>query len=104
MGPISGDPIKFHAAFIVICKQSKETFPAKDLVSYGRVGTSTKKTVVIATKHPAEDGAESRVSYQSLQFMDTYEANPSTSKGWSVFLQPITSDQYFFDNTLLLLQ
>lgn len=62
---IIGDPAKFHAEFIVLCVENQETLSAKDIVTLGRIGTSTKKTFAFAT----ELGGS--IVYQSLQWMDS---------------------------------
>ncbi|KAL1464577.1 hypothetical protein WDU94_004209 [Cyamophila willieti] len=60
-----GDPSKFHAQFIVICKDQKDTFQASELAMYSRIGTNVKKTVVIASCDTA-----GQVIYQSLSWAD----------------------------------
>jgi tRNA-splicing endonuclease subunit Sen34 len=63
-----GDPIKFHAQFLVICADSNEALPATDLVALGRLGTSVRKTVVLSSL--SDDG--NIVMYQSLQWNATF--------------------------------
>ena len=58
-----GDPLRFHSYFIVIILESGKTFTALELLAYGRLGTSVKKTVVIASEDLSD---ECYVKYQSL--------------------------------------
>lgn len=60
-----GDPCKFHAQYIIICKYHDETFKAAELAMYGRVGSNAKKTVVIASLN-----LTGQVVYQSLSWAD----------------------------------
>jgi tRNA splicing endonuclease len=59
-----GDPIKFHAQFLVVCMDDSGALPATDLVALGRLGTSVRKTVVLS--YLSDDG--NTVKYQSLQW------------------------------------
>ncbi|PNF37704.1 tRNA-splicing endonuclease subunit Sen34 [Cryptotermes secundus] len=63
-----GDPIKFHAQFLVVCTDSNEALPATDLVALGRLGTSVRKTVVLSSL--SDDG--NTVLYQSLKWNATF--------------------------------
>jgi tRNA-splicing endonuclease subunit Sen34 len=63
-----GDPIKFHAQFLVVCIESNETLPATDLVALGRLGTSVRKTVILSSL--SDDG--NSIMYQSLQWNATF--------------------------------
>ncbi|XP_055945038.1 tRNA-splicing endonuclease subunit Sen34-like isoform X1 [Argiope bruennichi] len=58
-----GDPLKYHALFIIVCKCHGERFQGSDLVVYGRLGHQVKKTVVLATQN--EQG---KVEYISLSW------------------------------------
>ncbi|KAI5754205.1 hypothetical protein M8J77_006752 [Diaphorina citri] len=60
-----GDPSKFHAEYIVICRCHTETFKAAELAMYGRVGSNAKKKVVIGSLNP-----NGQVMYQSLSWAD----------------------------------
>lgn len=62
---LSGDPSKFHAEYIVICRCHTETFKAAELAMYGRVGSNAKKKVVIGSLNP-----NGQVMYQSLSWAD----------------------------------
>ncbi|XP_021939720.1 tRNA-splicing endonuclease subunit Sen34 [Zootermopsis nevadensis] len=59
-----GDPVKFHAQFLVICIDRNEALSATDLVALGRLGTSVRKTVILSSL--LDDG--NSVMYQSLQW------------------------------------
>lgn len=58
--------MKFHACFIVICITSHSKISPKDIITYSRIGSSTRKTVVLATKN------ENTVAYQSLQWIESH--------------------------------
>ncbi|XP_035477883.1 tRNA-splicing endonuclease subunit Sen34 isoform X1 [Scophthalmus maximus] len=58
-----GDPLRFHAHFIVICLSLEESIGVLDVLSVARLGSSVKKTVLLCS--PAADGA---VLYTSLQW------------------------------------
>ncbi|XP_046673420.1 tRNA-splicing endonuclease subunit Sen34 [Homalodisca vitripennis] len=61
-----GDPVKFHAQFLVVCKDYNETFSTVDFISYARLGSISRKTFVIATK-PSDS---ENVVYQSIQWAE----------------------------------
>jgi len=63
-----GDPVKFHAQFLVVCIDSSESLSAADLVALGRLGTSVRKTVGLSSL--SDDG--NSVMYQSLQWNATF--------------------------------
>ncbi|XP_015915557.1 tRNA-splicing endonuclease subunit Sen34 isoform X2 [Parasteatoda tepidariorum] len=44
-----GDPIKYHAVFIVVCVLFSAKFQALDVLMYGRLGHQVKKTVALAS-------------------------------------------------------
>ncbi|GIY35623.1 tRNA-splicing endonuclease subunit Sen34 [Caerostris extrusa] len=44
-----GDPLKYHALFIVVCMCEEQTLQGYDLVVYGRLGHQVKKTVILAS-------------------------------------------------------
>ncbi|XP_035229014.1 tRNA-splicing endonuclease subunit Sen34-like [Stegodyphus dumicola] len=48
-----GDPLKYHALYIVICITNTTEFQATDIVTYGRLGHQVKKTVVLASLNEA---------------------------------------------------
>lgn len=43
-----GDPLQFHAHYVVIVKSEEDKMLPFDLISYGRLGVTVKKTPVIA--------------------------------------------------------
>ncbi|XP_064480307.1 tRNA-splicing endonuclease subunit Sen34-like [Ornithodoros turicata] len=57
-----GNPLRYHAYGIVVCVESQQEFTGLDAVSWGRLGNSVHKTVVLAT---VEDGA---VVYLSIRW------------------------------------
>lgn len=60
-----GDPIQFHAKYIVICCENDEIYTdEKDLVAKSRLGTSVKKTVLLATY----DKDENKVKYKAIKW------------------------------------
>lgn len=63
-----GDPSQYHASYIIMCKTNDEQIGCKELVSHGRIGTCTRKIVVIATKNFEKN--ESNVTYLSLQWIE----------------------------------
>ena len=62
-----GDPVKFHAQFLVICIERDEVLAPTELVALGRLGTSVRKSVLLASF--SED--ESSIMYQTLQWNET---------------------------------
>ncbi|XP_059473283.1 tRNA-splicing endonuclease subunit Sen34 [Neocloeon triangulifer] len=66
-----GDPLKFHAQYIVTCRLPEESIPALELIALCRVGTSVKKAVILAT-FDTDDGnseEEETVTYQTLNWV-----------------------------------
>lgn len=59
-----GDPICFHAIFIVKCVDSDRTISPTELVAFGRLGVSVKKRAVLAS---LQDG---RVNYLTINWID----------------------------------
>ncbi|XP_066145635.1 uncharacterized protein Tsen34 [Euwallacea fornicatus] len=59
-----GDPIIYHAIFIVKCIESERTFTPTELVAFGRLGVSVKKGAVLAS---VKDGC---VSYVAINWID----------------------------------
>ncbi|XP_075223089.1 tRNA splicing endonuclease subunit 34 [Lycorma delicatula] len=60
-----GDPVKFHAQFIVVCLDMQTKLTASDIITYGRLGSSTRKTVAIASLE-----RNSSITYQSLSWAE----------------------------------
>ncbi|KAG8192998.1 hypothetical protein JTE90_028118 [Oedothorax gibbosus] len=58
-----GDPLKYHALFIVVCKGPLDRFQGSDIVVYGRLGHQVKKTVALASVN-----AEGNVEYISINW------------------------------------
>ncbi|KAJ3590461.1 hypothetical protein NHX12_008412 [Muraenolepis orangiensis] len=59
-----GDPLRFHAHFIVVCLALEEELPLLDILAVARLGSNVKKTVLLCSPGP---GA-SPVHYTSLQW------------------------------------
>ncbi|XP_066994386.2 tRNA-splicing endonuclease subunit Sen34 [Anabrus simplex] len=62
-----GDPVKFHAQFLVVCIQKDSPITPAQLVAYGRLGTSVRKTVLLASLSTKGE----KVIYQSLKWNGT---------------------------------
>lgn len=60
---LTGDPLKYHALFIVVCKSQEDKFQGSDIVVYGRLGHQVKKTVALASLN--DDG---NVEYISINW------------------------------------
>ncbi|PSN33817.1 hypothetical protein C0J52_19369 [Blattella germanica] len=63
-----GDPIKFHSQFMVTCIDGNTPLTTTELIALGRMGTSVRKTVVLASL--SHDGTS--VQYQSLQWNNNF--------------------------------
>lgn len=62
-----GDPIAYHAAYIVRCVENPNAkLSPSELVAFGRLGTSVKKKAVFASMDDNEV-----VSYLAVNWMDT---------------------------------
>ncbi|XP_052122093.1 tRNA-splicing endonuclease subunit Sen34 isoform X2 [Frankliniella occidentalis] len=59
-----GDPVKFHSHFIVVCVSYTNSMSVHQLISYGRLGSSVRKTVVLASL--PQDSSE--VKFQSIKW------------------------------------
>ncbi|XP_024086215.1 tRNA-splicing endonuclease subunit Sen34 [Cimex lectularius] len=57
-----GEPLKFHAFFIILCALENQNLPLTKLVTHTRLATMTKKTFVIASEQ------EGRIFYSSFQW------------------------------------
>ncbi|CAH2319235.1 tRNA-splicing endonuclease subunit Sen34 [Pelobates cultripes] len=57
-----GDPMRFHAHFIIICYPYNKDIPMTDIITAGRLGTNVKKTVLLCSPN------EGTVNYTSLQW------------------------------------
>ncbi|KAL1115608.1 hypothetical protein AAG570_005898 [Ranatra chinensis] len=60
-----GDPVKFHAFAIVQCRDHTDPIPMVDLIAHSRIGSTTRKTFVIASQR--EDG---EIAYHSVRLGD----------------------------------
>ena len=58
-----GDPLRYHSKFIVVAMDTKEKMTSQQLVVYGRLGSSVKKTVVLGSVDDKRD-----VNYVSLSW------------------------------------
>lgn len=58
-----GDPIKFHAMFIVIILEKTKKLQMQDIVTYGRLGHSVRKTVVLTFLNDFNE-----ITYHSVQW------------------------------------
>ncbi|KAJ1525625.1 hypothetical protein ONE63_008844 [Megalurothrips usitatus] len=59
-----GDPVKFHSQFIVLCVSHSKVLTVHELVSFGRIGSSVRKSFVLASS-PNDSG---EVIYQSIKW------------------------------------
>jgi len=60
-----GDPIQFHAKYVVICCEDPiSAMDEKDLVARSRLGTSVKKTVLLATCQDEE------IKYKAIKWTE----------------------------------
>ena len=59
-----GDPIQFHAKYVVICQDSPEQSSEIDLTARSRLATSTKKTVIFASLK------SSKITYQAVKWSE----------------------------------
>lgn len=60
----TSDPLRYHSNFIVVILEKNESLTSKQMVYYGRLGSSVKKTVSLASF--SED--DSSVTFISLQW------------------------------------
>ncbi|CAB0019389.1 unnamed protein product [Nesidiocoris tenuis] len=58
-----GDPLKFHAFYVVVVHLPENSISPLDLVRHARLGTHTKKTFVIASTN-----SENRIIYSSFEW------------------------------------
>ena len=66
-----GDPVLFHAAYIVICQVQKsldeEKLSEKLLVARCRLGTAVKKTILLASFDRTKSGTnENKIKFKRL--------------------------------------
>ena len=60
-----GEPTKYHSSYLVLVVQSSEHFPPQMLLSYGRLGSGVKKTVLLAI---VDEQNNFSVRYQSISW------------------------------------
>ncbi|XP_065070001.1 tRNA-splicing endonuclease subunit Sen34-like [Rhopilema esculentum] len=60
-----GEPTKYHSSYLVLVVQSSEHFPSQVLLSYGRLGSGVKKTVLLAIVDEKDNFS---VRYQSISW------------------------------------
>ncbi len=66
-----GDPLRYHAKFVVICKENIrstediEAIGQRDLVAMSRLGTTVKKTVMISFLDQ-----DDQVKFKTLKWTD----------------------------------
>ncbi|KAF4516379.1 hypothetical protein B566_EDAN008502 [Ephemera danica] len=58
-----GDPMKFHAQYIVLCRDQDQPMTGTELAAICRLGTSVRKSIVLATLD-----AEGEINYQTIQW------------------------------------
>lgn len=63
-----GDPVKFHAMYIVRCMSTTTKLSLPQIVAYGRLGVSVNKLSVLATQNQ-----DKQVEYQTLQWHETLQ-------------------------------
>lgn len=59
-----GDPICFHAVFIVKCVENDRTITPSEIVAFGRLGTAVKKRAVLASL------IDNEISYITINWID----------------------------------
>ena len=64
-----GDPIQFHAKYVVICQDSPEKCSETDLTTRSRLATSTKKTVIFASLKSSGQDTQ-KVKYQAIKWAE----------------------------------
>lgn len=63
---VPGDPVKFHALYMVRCVKKEKLFHPTAIVAYGRLAVGVNKLAVYAYLN-----AEKKVKYQTLQWHDS---------------------------------
>ena len=53
-----GDPLNYHAQFIVLCLEFDEFFQTHKIASLGRLGNSVKKDILLSTYNSKENVVE----------------------------------------------
>lgn len=65
---LSGDPLRFHAYFIVVCISMDESMPLCDVLAIARLGSNVKKTVLLCSSGGSQEDDGEEVVYTSLQW------------------------------------
>ncbi|KAM3875070.1 tRNA-splicing endonuclease subunit Sen34 [Diretmus argenteus] len=63
-----GDPLRFHAHFIAVCLSMDESSSLLDILAVARLGSNVKKTVLLCSPGPGQEGGGEEVVYTSLQW------------------------------------
>ncbi|CDQ69259.1 tRNA-splicing endonuclease subunit Sen34 [Oncorhynchus mykiss] len=63
-----GDPLRFHAYFIVVCISMDESMPLCDVLAIARLGSNVKKTVLLCSSGGSQEDDGEEVVYTSLQW------------------------------------
>ena len=61
-----GDPLRYHSKFIVVVMDTKENMTSQQLMVYGRLGSSVKKTVVLGSVNEKDDVQYISVSWKNF--------------------------------------
>ncbi|XP_071450125.1 tRNA-splicing endonuclease subunit Sen34 [Hetaerina americana] len=69
-----GDPLLFHAYYIVRCVSHNDPINATDIVAFGRLSVSVRKKAILASLKPVGDSKDKdmEVTYQSLSWSSKY--------------------------------
>lgn len=61
-----GDPLRYHSKFIIVVMDTKEDMTSQQLLVYGRLGSSVKKTVVLGSVNEKDDVQYISVSWKNF--------------------------------------
>ncbi|XP_041987110.1 tRNA-splicing endonuclease subunit Sen34 [Aricia agestis] len=61
-----GDPVRFHAMYMVKCVETEKTFKPREFVAFGRLSVAVNKMAVLAFHN-----TYGKVEYQTLQWHDS---------------------------------
>ena len=61
-----GDPLRYHSKFVVVVMDTKESMTSQQLMVYGRLGSSVKKTVVLGSVNEKGDVQYISVSWKNF--------------------------------------
>ena len=72
---VSGDPFLYHSYFIAVCIPYQRFLSPLDLITYGRLATNVKKTVIICSINGDDDAVYTSLQWTGLswnsRFVDT---------------------------------